>query len=293
MELHTPQQFNDAELVGIFKAGSPEWHNARADGLGGSEVGVAQGLSPFQSAYYLWAVKTGQIEARKVENWAVRFGQKFEAPILELLQEEHPDWELYSTGTYRNNALPFMQANPDGLAKVDGEWVIVEVKTSRNYWHEIPPTYIQQVRYYMQVMGVKRAVIVGVVNMAWVEHWVEWDDFEQAVLVDQATRFWKHVTEGTAPDWDGSASTYEAVREMHPDINDEEVEIDGIHNLALAQEAYELAEANFLKQKSQVLTVMGKAKHAYFEHEGQKIRVASRQARNGGRPYLVINKKGK
>jgi len=38
---------------------------------------------------------------------------------------------------------------------------------------------------------------------------------------------------------------------------------------------------------------MGKAKHAYFEHEGKKIRVASRQARNGGRPYLVVNKKGK
>ena len=80
---------------------------------------------------------------------------------------------------------------------------------------------------------------------------------------------------------------------MHPDITDEEVEVDGIHNLPLAQQAFEAAEAEFLKQKSQVLSVMGKAKHAYFEHEGQKIRVASRQARMGGRPYLVVNKKGK
>jgi len=293
MEQHTPEVFNKAKLVGVFNPGSDEWHAARAEGLGGSEIGIAMGLSPWQSAYYLWAVKTGQIEPRAVWNWAIRFGQKFEEPIMELLQEEHPDWDIYSTGTYSNNERPFMHANPDGLAKVNGEWVIVEVKTSRNYWHEVPPSYIQQVRYYMSVMGVKRAVIVGVVNMAWVEHWVEWDDFEQDVLLDQAARFWKHVTEGTAPDWDGSASTYEAVREMHPDINDEEIEVDGIHNLSIAQANFEQAEAEFYKQKSQVLTVMGKAKHAYFEHEGSKIRVASRQARNGGRPYLVVNKKGK
>jgi putative phage-type endonuclease len=290
MELHTPESFNGARLVGTFENGSPEWHEARKDSLGGSEIGVAMGLSPFQSPFNLWAIKTGQIEAPKLNNWAIRFGNKFEQPILELLQEEHPDWELYNTGTYRHGERSFMTANPDALAKVNGEWVIVEVKTSRNYWHEIPPTYISQVRYYMAVMGVKRAVIVGVVNMAWVEHWVERDEFEEQVLIDQATRFWKYVTEGTQPDWDGSESTYETLRELHPDITDEEVEIDGIHNLSLAAKAYEEAEAELRKQKSQVMALMGKAKHAYIEHEGEKIRVATREARGRGRPYLKVVK---
>ena len=290
MKTHSPQTFNGAELVGVFENGTSEWHEARSDGLGGSEIGVAMGLSPFQSPFHLWAVKTGQVIPEPLNNWAVRFGQKFEEPILELLQEEHPDWELYSTGTYRHPKHKFLQANPDALAKVDGEWVVVEVKTSRNYWHEIPPTYIAQVRHYMAVMNVNRAVIVGVVNMAWVEHWVERDDFEEQVLIDQAKRFWDYVVEGTQPDWDGSESTYEAVRAMHPEINDEEVEIAGLHYLANAQSRYDEAEAELRKAKSEVMNQMGKAKHAYIEVDGEKVRIATREARGGGRPYLKVKK---
>lgn len=288
METHAPQTFNKAKLVGVFENGTSEWHEARTDGLGGSEIGVAMGLSPFQSPFHLWAVKTGQVIPEPLNNWAVRFGNKFEQPILELLQEEHPDWELYTTGTYRHPEHKFMQANPDALAKVDGEWVIVEVKTSRNYWHEVPPSYIAQVRHYMAVMNVNRAVIVGLVNMAWVEHWVERDDFEEQVLIDQATRFWKYVVDGTQPDWDGSESTYEAVRAMHPDITDEEIEIDGLHFLANAQAAYDKAEAELRQAKSEVLNAMGKAKHAYIQVNGEKIRVATREARGGGRPFLKV-----
>lgn len=290
MKLHAPKVFNGAKLVGVFESGTSEWHEARADGLGGSEIGIAMGLSEWESPYALWAKKTGLIENPPINNWAVRFGQKFEQPILELLQEEHPDWELYWTGTYRHSEHSFMQANPDALAKVDGEWVIVEVKTSRNYWHEIPPTYIAQVRYYMAVMNVQRAVIVGVVNMAWVEHWIERDDFEESVLIESAKRFWNYCTEGTAPDWDGSEATYEAVRAMHPEITAEEIEIEGLFFLANLQAEYDRIEAELRKAKSQVLKEMGTAKHAYIEHEGKQIRIATREARGGGRPYLKIVK---
>lgn len=290
MRTHSPQKFNHAELVGTFENGTSEWHEARSEGLGGSDIGVAMGLSQWQSPFHLWAVKTGQIVPEPLNNWAVRFGQKFEEPILELLQEEHPDWELYKTGTYRHSKHPFMLANPDALAKVDGEWVIVEVKTSRNYWHEVPPTYIAQVRHYMAVMGISRAVIVGVVNMAWVEIWIERDEFEEQVLIDQATRFWNYVTEGTQPDWDGSESTYEAVRAMHPDITDEEVEIDGLFTLANAQARFDEAEAALRKEKAQVMKAMGNAKHAYFVQDGVEYRVATREARGGGRPYLKVKK---
>ena len=290
MKQHAPQTFNDAKLVGVFENGTSEWHEARVDGLGGSEIGTLMGLNPYQSPFHLWAVKTGQIIQQPLTNWAVRFGQKFEEPILELLQEEHPDWELYSTGTYRHNKHTFLTANPDALAKVDGEWVIVEVKTSRNYWHDIPPAYIAQVRHYMAVMGVNRAVIVGVVNMAWVEHWVERDEFEEQVQIDQATRFWDYVKNGTQPDWDGSESTYEAVREMHPDIVDEEIEIDGLFALANTQARFDEAEAELRKEKAQVLSAMGKAKRAYFVHDGEKHYVAERASRAGGRPFLRILK---
>lgn len=293
MEVYAPQEFNSARLLGVFESGTSEWHEARADGIGGSEIGTIMGLNQYESAYSLMAKKLDLIPTHPIDNWAVRFGQKFEQPILELLKEEHPDWEIFKTGTYCHADRPFMHANPDALAKDEnGDWVIVEVKTSKNYWYEIPPAYIAQVRYYMAVMGIKRAVIVGVVNMSWVEHWVEWDDLEEQILIQSATQFYQLMMDGELPQWDGAESTYQAVREMHPDITDEEVEIDGLHLLLEAQEKFDKAQAEFNLAKSAVMSEMGTAKHAYIEHEGQKYRVASRQARGQGLPYLVINKKG-
>jgi hypothetical protein len=58
----------------------------------------------------------------------------------------------------------------------------------------------------------------------------------------------------------------------------------------LAQAKYEAALAELNQSKSEVLGLMGRAKYAYVEHEGQRIRVASRQARGQGTPYLVIAK---
>lgn len=291
MELYAPETFNKAKLVGVFENGSPEWHRARENSIGGSEIGTILGLNPWESAYYLWASKCGHIPPKVLDSFAVKLGTILEPVILEqILPDQHPDWEVFTTGTYQDCDTSFLHANPDALAKVDGEWVVVEVKTSRNYWSEVPPQYLAQVQQYLMVMGLKRGVIVGLVGMDWVEHWVEADDFEQAVIRQAATRFHESVQQNIAPDWDGSESTYTAVREMHPDIDGTEVEIDGLHHLALAQAAYDEAERELKKAKSQVLDMMGSAQHAYTEIDGQKYRVASRQSRNGSRPFLVVHK---
>ncbi len=293
MELHAPQQFNKAKLLGVFENGTPEWHEVRADGIGGSEVGTIMGLNRWESAYYLHHLKTGDLPPKELDSFPADLGNILEPVIMgPLLKLKHPDWEVFTTGTYQHETLPYLHANPDGLAKVEGEWIIVEAKTSRNYWSEVPAQYIAQVQHYMNVMGLKRAVIIGLVAMDWVEYWIDADSFEQRVIEQTAQAFWRGVTEATAPDWDGSSSTYETVRQLHPDIDGTEVEIDGLHNLPLAQAEFDRAEAELRKQKSEVLNLMGSAQHAYIEHEGEKIRIASRQARGMGKPFLVI-KKGK
>ena len=293
MKVHAPQKFNGAKLLGVFESGSQEWHEARSGAIGGSEMGSIMGLNPWESAVSLMAKKLELIPNPPIDNWAVKFGQRFEQPILDLFEEEHPDFEIFTTGTYQSAERPYLHANPDALAKVNGEWVIVEVKTSKNYWYEIPPAYIAQVRFYMAVMGIKMAVIVGVVNMSWVEHWIERDDFEERVILQYAEQFHRLMENQKLPEWDGAESTYQAVREMHPLITDEEVEIDGGHLLIAAQEQFDKAQAELLEAKSRVMAAMGNAKHAYVEHEGEKFRIASRQARGLTAPYLVINKKGK
>jgi hypothetical protein len=76
---------------------------------------------------------------------------------------------------------------------------------------------------------------------------------------------------------------------MSPEIDtDNEIEIDGGHSLVLAAQDFAAAQEKLNKIKSEVLDLMGDAKHAYIEHEGQKIRIASRQARRDGLPFLVV-----
>lgn len=293
MDIYAPESFNGAKLVGVFESGTSEWHEARAYSLGGSEIGTIMGLNQWESAYALWAKKTGKIENPPLHNWAVRFGQAFEEPILKLWAEEHPEYEVFTTGTYQDCENAWLHANPDALArhKETGEWIVVEVKTARTSFEKLPPNYECQVRHYMMVLKIERAVVVAVAGMTWQEFWVERDEFTEQVQLDQAKKFMAHIVNDTKPDFDGAESTYEVVRKLHPLIDEDlEVEIDGLHLLAKAQEEFDAAESALRQAKSQVLDAMGTAKHAYIETEGKKIRIASRQARGEGVPYLVVRK---
>ena len=153
MLLHAPKTFNSAKLLGTFSNGSLEWHEARAEGIGGSEIGTILGLNPWESAYALWAKRSGLIPYGQPSSFAMRLGQVLEEPILQLWQEQNPEWVVYSTGTYEDGELRFLHANPDALAqhRQTGEWIILEVKTSRNYWDQLPPQYEAQVQHYRDV----------------------------------------------------------------------------------------------------------------------------------------------
>ena len=293
LDLHAPKKFNDATLLGVFESGTSAWHEAREDSIGGSEVSTIMGLNPYESAYALWAKKTGKIPSLIEENWAIRFGKAFESPILGLWSQEHPEYEVFTTGTYQDALLPFRHANPDALARhrETGEWIVVEVKTARSTWDSVPAGYVAQVQHYMDILGLKQAAIVAVAGMTWYDTWVTRDDFEIATQRQRVAEFYTMMMSDQKPAWDGSESTYEAVRYQHPEIVNEEVEIEALFELSNLQVAYDKAASELREAKSQVLDAMGNAKHAYMEIEGKKIRVASRQARRDGVPYLVVHKR--
>lgn len=294
MEQYAPREFNGAKLLGTFPAGSLEWHEARAEGIGGSEIGTILGLNPWESAYSLWAKKSGLIPYGQTSNFAMRLGQVLEAPILQLWAEQNPEWEIFSTGTYEDQDQPYLHANPDALAKhrQTGEWIIIEVKTSRNYWDELPPQYEAQVQHYLSVMNLDKAKLIGLVGMDWFEVDIQRDEWQIREQRKVAQAFWEALQTGQRPDWDGSDATYNAVRAENPNIEDTAVEIDGVWQIAEAQAEFERAKEKLTQIKSQILAAMGSAKTAYVEHNGERITVVQRQARGEGLPYLVV-KKGK
>jgi hypothetical protein len=124
------------------------------------------------------------------------------------------------------------------------------------------------------------------------EYEVPADEFQQMTQVDLATRFWHNLLNDVRPDWDGSDSTYQVVRQMHPLIDDSEVDLGdlGMH-LFNAQTRADEATQELTKLKSIVMDAMGNSKTAVMELDnGETHKIASRQIR-GGSPTLIVHRK--
>ena len=282
----------DAVLLGDFANGSQEWHDLRNEPgvIGGSDIAAITGLSTWESAITKWAKKTGQIPDEITPNMSMKLGTKLEAPILELFADEHPELEIYETGTWANKENPWARSNPDGLYKdADGNWGIIEVKFSRDYWSGVPQAYRAQVLWYMRVFGIKQAKLVALAGSSYMEFDIEWDEFEAQTLWDAAVRFRQACLDMKMPYWDGSNSTLETIRALSPGIVDTEVDLDdlGMHYLNSVDEL-EKATVKTTELKARVIQAMDGAKRGlvFGEH------LLSLRSRAGGAPYLH-HEKGK
>jgi putative phage-type endonuclease len=282
----------DAVLLGDFANGSQEWHDLRNEpgAVGGSDIAAITGLSTWESAITKWAKKTGQIPDEVTPNMSMKLGTILESPILNLFADEHPELEIYETGTWANKENPWARSNPDGLYKdADGNWGIIEVKFSRDYWSGVPQAYRAQVLWYMRIFGIKQAKLVALAGSSYMEFDIEWDEFEAQTLWDAAVRFRQACLEMKMPYWDGSNSTLETIRALSPGIVDTEVDLDdlGMHYLNSVDEL-EKATVKTTELKARVIQAMDGAKRGlvFGEH------LLSLRSRAGGAPYLH-HEKGK
>jgi putative phage-type endonuclease len=285
-------ELHDAVLLGDFANGSDEWHELRNQpgAVGGSDIAAIAGLSTWESAITKWAKKTGQIPDEVEPNMSMKLGTKLESPILELFADEHPELEIYETGTWANKMYDWARANLDGLYKdADGNWGIIEVKFSRDYWSGVPQSYRAQVLWYMKVFGIRRAKLVALAGSSYMEFDIEWDEFEANTLWDAAVRFRQACLDNIMPYWDGSNSTLETIRALSPGIEDTEVDLDdlGMHYLNAVRD-YESINRKMTELKARVINAMGGAKRGliFGEH------MLSLRSRAGGAPYLH-HEKGK
>ena len=286
-------QILDAVLLGDFANGSPEWHELRNEPgvIGGSDIAACAGLSSWTSPITLWAKKTGQIPDEMTPNMSMKLGTILEEPILQLFADEHPELTILKTGTWANKTYPWMRANPDGLyLDADGNWGIVEVKFSRDYWTAVPQSYRAQVLWYMKVFGIRQAKLVALAGSSYQEYDIEWDQFEADTLFEAAVRFRQACIDLKMPDWDGSNSTLETVRALNPNIEDAEVDLDdlGVHYFNAVEDA-DSANTKLTELKSRVIKAMDGKKRGivYGEH------LLSLRSRAGGLPYLHHEKREK
>jgi len=116
---------------------------------------------------------------------------------------------------------------------------------------------------------------------------VPFNQLQVDVQNDALERFWNSVQTETKPNWDGSESTYNAVKYMNPDVEAVEVELGSLgEELYRAQIAADEGYKYLMLLKSRTLDTMGSAKWGTVG----SVRVASRQLRSGS-PFLTVNKK--
>lgn len=206
------------------------WLKARAEGVGASESGGLLGLSPYTSAYSLFAEKRSNVQ--REQNARMTWGILVEPAVAELARRELGVERLVDLGRHallRSRQNPRMQATLDRLCPAlpgyEG-WGVVELKhTSVKATAETPPEHYQcQVQHQLAVTGLKWGVLAIVHEGVCFLHMIDRNEkFIQ--LLDRAIRdFWAHLETGFPPSPDPSPATSEALRHLHE--NDLSIEID-------------------------------------------------------------------
>lgn len=282
------KHLENKNYLGTFDSGSQEWHALRDKPgvISGSEIGAILGLSPFKSAYTLWAEKCGLIPVDQVGNTAMRLGQLVEPAIRQLFIEQHPECVVEELGTYAHVENSWAHANVDGIGVDDkNELFILEIKHTATYWDSVPEHYRAQAFWYMYVLDVKRTVFAVVNAGRYKEYEVVWDDFEFQAILQAVTRFRQLVLDQVKPDWDGSESTFETVRALSPDIENRNEELGQLGvELFNANLKVKEAETHLLEMKSRVLDGLNGAKYGTID--GKVVVTVSQ--RGTGKPFLTI-----
>lgn len=272
----------------ILTPGSDEWFQT----MSASKVAAVLGLSPFTSRFTLWHQMNGT--AAKTETTDVmRRGHYLEPAVAQWFQSQHPTWKIVPTGTWTHATMPWAVATPDRLALIPRNPAeLVEIKTTgySDEWgpagtDQIPAGYRAQVMWSMFCTGAERTrVAVLLPFLEFREYVIEFDQAEADYIAAACVGFMGSLKAGIAPPLDGADSTYQTVRELHPEIDGTDVEIgahtgeDFLYCKKVLTEAEDLERAS----RSQMLSFMGNAKRATCNG----VVIATRTAKNGGTPYL-------
>lgn len=286
-----------AELVGTFRQDSPEWHEARAQVIGGSDIAPILGLSSYKSAFTLWQEKFKGLPQAPRDPKAQRkldYGHHMEPFVADLFRANHPELDVHMTGSWRNVDRSWQGCNPDRLVTftdrpVEDSHALVQIKTANfpTDWEDgIPADYLAQVRWELDTFGFPRGWLIVYFNVSgdYMEYEVEADPYDAEAARMQALQFFNAEA---PPEIDGSDSTFQTLRRLNPSITPKlEVTVEArVAQMYLdARAALKDMDQQLLKWKGHLLAHMGTAQYALDPFDGRRI--ASRVAVKDGVPYL-------
>ena len=204
-----PAPTDEPRLLGWFEPNTPDWHAARRWRIGGSEIAVVMGWSPFQTREELLAQKLSGAST-EVNTKATLRGHLLEPAILAW--GAHAKGYQYdqdaSTATWLHPLWDFALYNPDSLT-LDGlliECKSVADRTTEKGWgragtSNVPLYYAAQCQWGMAVLGAPETRLLalhggtnGRPDLAFCEYKIPADKALQARLLAAGLRFTRELT---------------------------------------------------------------------------------------------------
>lgn len=293
LEAPAPGELAAAELIGVFEPGSPEWHAARADGIGGSEIAGVLGLSPWESAFSLWHRKRKLVPARDATP-EMDAGRRLESVICEVFEERHPEFVMESTGTFRNRERPWQIANPDRLlfdrwgqsprrprALLEAKFALQGDQWGSEESGRLPLYYVAQALHYLDTLNLEVCFLMVFIGGLgeFREYVINADPVEARTMRAAGEDFMRQVRENVRPKIDGHEQTLRVVKQMPEGMVDLDVEIWPLlrDQYFDALEASAAADAEKRRAQALVLDQIGDGRRAVCGRE----RVATRTVRDG------------
>ncbi|RKY14661.1 MAG: hypothetical protein DRQ55_20485 [Planctomycetota bacterium] len=140
--------------------------------VGSSDVAAILNLSPWSSPGETWAKMTGLVERYGGGNASTLRGHIIEPALLNYWGETHGVEAIAGPPTPSApviGSVPWMHCRPDGVAILNGERVLIEIKTTRSWQNwgipedggEPPVYYLLQVLWQMAVCDAEQTSLIA------------------------------------------------------------------------------------------------------------------------------------
>jgi len=212
------------------------WRAYRRNSIGGSSAPTLAGFNDWKLRDELWAEMVGLIEPDDMtDNEPAYWGTRFEPLLLEDLAKvrgiDVHRWD--QTSLVLHPETEGIHDTPDGIATVNGEHIVVQIKTTSAWkaddWRDEPPPEVYtQVQHELEVLDLERA-IVGVLigGQSFRTFDVERDREVGAWLVARAIEFLGWVNDRIEPPHDSRhPMTAGLAKRIHPKPARETVALD-------------------------------------------------------------------
>lgn len=190
------------------------WLAERQLGIGGSEIGIIMGLSPYKTAFQLWEEKSGKRKAENISGLPhVQRGIKGEIECRQLLHAKYG--KLYEPRTWNKGEI--FRCTDDGYNSDKNQ--ILEIKCMGKAAHEaassgeIPETYRLQCQWNLMVSGCETCLFISYrpEDQSMHEVVIAPDHEEHKKLTSFAADWWqKYMVDGL--EHPRSASDYKTIK---------------------------------------------------------------------------------